>query len=67
MNSKARSLRTQTEAALDLAGDFVLHSLRHTMLTRLGESGVGAFTIMQIAGHGSIVVSERYIIRRRGR
>jgi hypothetical protein len=22
-------------------GDFVLHSLRHTMLTRLGESGVG--------------------------
>ncbi len=31
------------------------------MLTRLGESGVGAFTIMQIAGHGSIIVSERYI------
>ena len=43
------------------AGDFVLHSLRHTMLTRLGESGVDAFTIMQIAGHSSIVVSQRYI------
>ena len=28
------------------AGDFVLHSLRHTMLTRLGESGVDAFIIM---------------------
>jgi hypothetical protein len=26
-------------------GDFVLHSLRHTMLTRLGESGVDAFSI----------------------
>jgi integrase len=37
--------------------DFVLHSLRHTMLTRLGESGVDAFTIMRIAGHSSIVVS----------
>jgi integrase len=42
-------------------GDFVLHSLRHTMFTRLGESGVDAFTIMRIAGHSSIVVSQRYI------
>jgi integrase len=42
-------------------GDFVLHSLRHTMLTRLGESGVDDFTIMRIAGHRSIVVSQRYI------
>jgi integrase len=44
-----------------LPADFVLHSLRHTMLTRLGESGVDAFTIMRIAGHSSIVVSQRYI------
>jgi integrase len=43
------------------AGDFVLHSLRHTMLTRPGESGLDAFTIMRIAGHSSIVVSQRYI------
>jgi integrase len=42
-------------------GDFVLHSLRHTMLARLGESGVDAFTIMRIAGHSSIVVSRRYV------
>ena len=41
--------------------NFALHSLRHTMLTRLGESGVDAFTIMRIAGHSSIVVSQRYI------
>lgn len=41
--------------------DFVMHSLRHTMLTRLGESGVDAFTIMRIAGHSSIVVSQRYV------
>jgi hypothetical protein len=31
------------------------------MLTRLGESGVDAFTIMRIAGHSSISVSQRHI------
>ncbi len=31
------------------------------MLTRLGKSGVDVFTIMRIAGHSSIVVSQRYI------
>jgi hypothetical protein len=30
--------------------DFVMHSLRHTILTRYGESGVDVFTIMRIAG-----------------
>ena len=33
------------------AGDFAPHSRHHTMLTRLGESGVDAFTVMRIAGH----------------
>ncbi len=46
---------------LKLPKDFVLHSFRHTMLTRLGEAGVDAFTIMRIAGHSSIVVSQRYV------
>ena len=31
------------------------------MLTRLGEAGVEAFTIMRIAGHSSITVSQRYV------
>src|SRR5215203_2207190 len=31
------------------------------MLTRLGEAGVDAFTIMKIAGHSSVTVSQRYI------
>jgi hypothetical protein len=44
-----------------LSPDFVMHSLRHTMLTRLGESGVDAFTIMRTAGYGSIAVSQRHI------
>ena len=46
---------------LRLPKDFVIHCLRHTMLTRLGESGVDAFTIMRIAGHSSISVSQRYV------
>ncbi len=47
--------------ALKLPQDFVIHSLRHTMLTRLGESGADAFTIMRIAGHSSVTVSQRYV------
>ena len=48
-------------AALKLPEDFVIHSLRHTMLTRLGEAGADAFTIMRIAGHSSVTVSQRYV------
>jgi integrase len=47
--------------ALKLPADFVLHSLRHSMLTRLGEAGADAFTIKEIAGHSSIVISQRYV------
>ena len=46
---------------LGLDAEFVLHSLRHTFLTRLGEQGTNAFTIKRIAGHSSITVSERYV------
>src|SRR5690348_3589745 len=46
---------------LRLPKDAVIHSLRHTALTRLGESGADAFTIMRIAGHSSVVVSQRYV------
>jgi len=46
---------------LKLPGDFVLHSLRHTYGTRLGEAGADAFTIMRLMGHSSVTVSERYV------
>ncbi len=46
---------------LKLSKDFVVHSLRHTMLTRLGQAGADAFTIMRIAGHSSVTVSQRYV------
>jgi integrase len=44
-----------------MPADFVVHSLRHTMLTRLGMLGVDAFTIMKLAGHSSITISQRYV------
>jgi site-specific recombinase XerD len=40
---------------------FVLYSLRHTFLTRLGESGCDAWTLARIAGHNDIRVSARYV------
>jgi len=46
---------------LKLPADFVLYSLRHTALTRLGESGADAFSIMRIAGHSSVTTSQRYV------
>ena len=47
--------------ALKLPEDFVIHSLGHTRLSRLGEAGADAFTIMKIAGHSSVTVSQRYV------
>lgn len=46
---------------LKLPADFVLHSLRHTFGTRLGESGADAFTIMKLMGHSTVTVSQRYV------
>ena len=51
----------RVRVVLRLPKDFVIHSLRHTMLTRLGEAGADAFTIMRIARHSSVAVSQRYV------
>ena len=51
--AKKNCLRTVTP--------FVLYSLRHTFLTRLGESGCDAWTLARIAGHSSITISKRYV------
>src|SRR5215471_18145089 len=52
---------SEVRETFKLSDDFVIHSLRHTMLTRLGEAGADAFTIMKIAGHSSVTVSQRYV------
>ena len=40
---------------------FVVYSLRHTFLTRLGESGCDVWTLARIAGHSQIGISSRYV------
>lgn len=56
-------LRKQHAKALKVSNvrSFVLYSLRHTFLTRLGESGCDAWTLARIAGHASIAISTRYV------
>jgi integrase len=46
---------------LELPDACVLHSTRHTFCTRLGERGADAFAIQKLAGHSSIVISQRYV------
>ena len=47
--------------AMNQDQDMVLHSTRHTFCTRLGEAGADAYTIMRLAGHSSITISQRYV------
>ena len=39
----------------------MIYSLRHTFLTRLGESGCDVWTLARIAGHSQIQISPRYV------
>ncbi len=57
------SLKKQHRRALTLSGvrRFTFHGWRHTFLTRLGTSGVDAWTLAKIAGHGSTAVTSRYV------
>jgi hypothetical protein len=57
------TLKKQHKKALRLSRvrPFVLYSLRHTFLTRLGESGCDVWTLARIAGHSSVAMSARYV------
>ena len=57
------SLRNQHKLALKLSGvrPFVLYTLRHTFLTRLGQSGCDVWTLARIAGHSTLGISQRYV------
>jgi len=57
------SLRVQHKKALKLSKvrAFDVYSIRHTFLTRLGESGCDAWTLARIAGHSNIGISQRYV------
>ena len=60
---ESSSIKKQHSKALRLSRvrPFVLYSLRHTFLTRLGASGCDAWTLARIAGHSSIAISSRYV------
>src|SRR3974390_2347043 len=57
------TLKKQHRKALRLSRvrPFVHYSLRHTFLTRLGESDRDAWTLARIAGHNSTAMSARYV------
>lgn len=57
------TIRKQHVQALKTCGvrRFVLYSLRHTFLTRLGASGCDVWTLARIAGHSSIQMSAKYV------
>ncbi len=61
----AKTFKTMAEQAAEnnvkSVRPFLLYSLRHTFLTRLGESGCDAWTLARIAGHSSITISQRYV------
>jgi integrase len=61
LGTSLNHMHQKVRATLKLPKDFVLHSFRHSMLTRLGETGTDAFTIMRIAGHSSVIVSQKYV------
>ena len=61
LSSSFDHLHGKLRQMLKLPGEFVLHSLRHTYGTRLGEAGADAFTIMRLMGHSSVTVSQRYV------
>lgn len=57
------SLKVQHKKALKLAKvrPFEVYSIRHTFLTRLGESGCDVWTLARVAGHSNIAISQRYV------
>src|SRR6516165_9936677 len=57
------TLKKQHQKAVKISKvrPFVLYTLRHTFLTRLGESGCDVWTLARIAGHSSIAISARYV------
>lgn len=61
LNSSLDHLQKGRRETLKMSGEFVLHSLRHTYGTRLGEAGADAFTMMRLMGHSSVTVSQRYV------
>jgi integrase len=59
--SKLNSQHDRTLRQMKLSCSFCLYDLRHTALTRYGESGSDIFAIQEIAGHTNIKTTSRYV------
>ena len=57
------ALWAQMREAMGLAADeeFVFHGLRHEALSRMSDRNTNAFTMQAIAGHASVVTTQRYV------
>lgn len=51
-----RTLRDE----MKLSSECVLHSFRHSLCTRLAESGASPFELQRLAGHYSVAMSQKY-------
>ncbi len=60
-HAKARAAAKLEDGSPMFTDEFVIHSLRHTFGTRLGETGASAFTIMEIMGHANVSQSQKYV------
>jgi integrase len=65
-NQHSAALKTIRKAAEEAGCEtpiqaFPPYTLRHTALTRLAEAGCDAHTLARIAGHSSILITQRYV------
>lgn len=51
----------QLQLGEEVRTSWVLHTLRHTCLTRLASAGWSAPQLQQFAGHSSLAVTQRYV------
>ena len=61
LSSSLDHLHKKLKQLLKMQGEFVLHSLRHTYGTRLGEAEANALTSMRARGYSSATVSRHYV------
>jgi integrase len=54
-------LRMRTALGHEADKQFVVHTMRHTFCSRLASRGVDARTIMELAGHSTLTVTQRYM------
>jgi integrase len=54
-------LHRRVRASLGMPAEFVIHSLRHSAITRFAQAAPDAWKVRAFARHASIATSERYV------